>query len=137
MDEIIDKLNGNISNEDYQRGINQLTQKGCRFSNMWEVINTFETLDELKIKIIYNVHHDRVNKSLKLGKKLLNTREKKSTAISDMEYAKAKQFFKTEYNLKVELLNYIREGSIKRHHRLSDYVVDVLEPALIQIEKLP
>jgi hypothetical protein len=137
MKEIIEKLNGEISNQAYQRGINQLTQKGCRFSNIWEVINTFETLDELKRKIIYSVHHNRVDKSLKLGAKLLKARGKKKSAISEMLYTQAIQFFKNEYNLKVELLKHVREGNLQRHHKISDFVVDILEPTLIQIEKLP
>lgn len=137
MDEIIKKLNGEISNEAYQRGINQLTQKGCRFSNIWEVINTFESLDHFRNKILYSVHHDHINRSMKLGKKLLRARARKMKAISEMDYARAKQHFRTEYNLKVDLLKFIRDGSLKRHHRISDYVVDILEPTLIKIEKLP
>lgn len=137
MDEIIEKLNGDISNEAYRRGINQLTQKGCRFSNIWEVINTFESLDHLRNKILYNVHHDRINESLVIGEKLLKARSRKMKAISEMNYEKAKQYFKVEYNFKVALLKHIRKGSLQRHHRISDYVIDILEPSLINIEKLP
>ena len=135
--EIIERLNGDVSNESYQRGINQLQQKGCRFSNMWEVINTFESLDQLRNKILYHVDHKKIDRSLKIAAKLLKARSKKSNAISEMRFADAKKHFKTEYNIKVELLRFIRNGSLKRHELISDYVVDILEPTLIPIEKLP
>lgn len=135
--EVIERLNGDVSNEGYQRGINQLQQMGCRFSDMWKVINTFESLDDLRNKILYNVDHKKIDRALKIGTKLLKVRTKKTNAISEMRYADAKKHFKSEYKIKVELLKFIRDGSLKRHHLISDYVVDILEPTLISIDSLP
>ncbi len=134
MQEIIERLNDDVSNKEFQKLIYSLHQNGCRFTNMWDVINSFETHDEFKRRISYNVRHNLIEESLKLAKKILRVRQLKKDAISNLKYGEAKLHFEKEFKLKVKLMKQMREGSLKTYHLLNDYVVDVFEPSLIKLE---
>ena len=134
--EIVERLNENLHNEAYQRCIHQLQQNGARFSDIWNIINTVKDMDEFKRKTIYTVHHELMEQGLKLGDNLFKQREKKEMAIDEMNYTEAKNHFHEEYKLKIEILKHFRRGDLRKHCVVSDSVVDVLEPNLIDIKEL-
>lgn len=134
--ELVERLNENLNNETYQRNIHLLMQKGIRFSNLWKIINTVSDMDEYKRKTIYTCPHELMEEGLKLGEKLFSLRKKKEAAIKEMNYEKAKKYFRKEYELKFQILKYFRKNDLRKHCLISNYTVDVLEPNLIDLKEL-
>ena len=93
-------------------------------------------MEEFKRQVLYTVHHELMEAGLKLGEKLFKEREKKERAIHDMKYQNARKHFRREYELKLEILKHFRRGNMEKHYLISEYVVDVFDPTLIDLKEL-
>lgn len=130
INRIILALNYKVPRDVLDKEFYKLIKRGFKITNIWKGITSFKTEKEYVSSVGQFIKPEHTKIGMKYVHEILEFRNLKEIAISQMYYSYSKEYYDLEVQAMKDLLLYLRNGRTDVFYLLNEKVIDKLSPHL-------